>query len=184
MTVTHLVFLGLLKGAWSGYVSWCCSWCCWPTEARPRILLLPKQLLHRANIDLVLLLPHRQRPDVRLPAHLLLWDRLPVEAADPALFPPIVVGWCVCQGRRGRRCPRRWGREGRRGRQFILGGVRKQGGLTVPRHRRRVWGSDGGSGAAAPLAATALWLICCGCTTHNKHRKVEQSAYSFCADTN
>lgn len=33
------------------------------------------------------------------------------------------------------------------------------GGVSVSRHRGRVRGSDGGSGAAAPLAAAALWLI-------------------------
>lgn len=57
----------------------------------------------------------------------------------------------------------------------MLGGVRREGGLNVSRHRRWIGGSDGRSGAAAPLTAAALWLICCGWTTHNKHLQAEDA---------
>lgn len=157
-------------------------------HACQRLLLLSKQLLHGANIDLILLLPHRQRPDVGLPPYLLLRYRLPKEAADAALLPCVVAGGCGRRGWRGRGCPWRRRRQGRRWGSFMLrgvGGVTEGGyrGVSVPGHRGRVRGGDGGSGAAASLAAAALWLIGCGWTTHNKHHRDEQSAYELTENT-
>lgn len=70
----------------------------------------------------------------------------------------------------------------------MLRGVRgiaegRLGGVSVSGHRGRVGGGDGGSGAAAPLAAAALWLIDCGWTTHNKHHRDKQSAHELYAET-
>lgn len=47
--------------------------------------------------------------------------------------------------------------------------------MSVSGHRGEVRGAGdgGGSGAAAPIAAAALWLIGCGRATHNKHPKAK-----------
>lgn len=160
---------------------------CLPAHACRRLLLLPKQLLHGANVNLVLLLlPHRQRPDVGLSAHLLLRYRLPEEAADTALLPRVVVGGRGRGGQRG--CPWRRGRQGRRWGSLMFRGV---GGITeggraavcLSGHRGRIGGGGGERcGAATPLAAAALWLIGCGWTTHNQHHKKEPSAYELYAE--
>lgn len=63
----------------------------------------------------------------------------------------------------------------------MFGGVR--GAASMTRHRGWIRGSDGGRGAAAPLAAAALWLVGRGWTTHNKHHKGKQSAYELYAAT-
>lgn len=130
MTTTHLILAALLERAGPGDTSRGPSDRRGPTCARRCLLLLPEQLLHRADVDLVLLLPHRQRPDVGLPAHLLLRYGLPEEAAHPPLLPRVVVGGCGRRGRRGWGCSRRWGRQGRRWGSFTLGGV---GGITQGR---------------------------------------------------
>lgn len=188
MTNTHLILAALLKRAGPRYTSWGSR--CWRHTARARhhVLLLPEQLLHRANVDLELLLPHRHRPDVGLPAYLLLWDRLPEEAAHAALLPSIVVCGHGCQGRRRRERDGRGWWQGRRRGRFMLGGVwgvteGRQGGVRVSGHRGCFRGGDGGCGAAAPLTAAALWLIGCWWTTHNKHHMDKLSAYELYAET-
>lgn len=123
VTTAHLILAALLEGAGPGDASRGSSGWRRPAYPRHRLLLLPEQLLHRANIDLVLLLPHRQRPDVGLAAHLLLRYWLPEEAADAALLPAVVVGgrgW----GWEGRGSPWRWGRQGGRWGSFMFRGVR------------------------------------------------------------
>lgn len=185
MTTTRLVLAALLERAGPGHTSWCSR--CWrhPSYARHRLLLLPEQLLHRANVNLELLLPHRHRPDVGLPAHFLLWYRLPEEAAHAALLPCVVVCRQDSQGWRRRGSHGRgWWQRWRRG-SFMLGGVwcvteGRLGGESVFGHRGRVRGGGGRSGAAAPLTAAALWLIGCGRTTHNKHHKDKLSAWALC----
>lgn len=141
---------------------------------RRRLLLLAEELLHGADVDLVLLLPHRQRPDVGLPAHLLLRDGLPEEAAHAALLPAAGGGGRRGRGRRQRRrCSRRRRRQGRRERG--RGRVPVGEGGSVSGHGG---GGDGGGGgaAAAPLAAAALWLMGCGRATHHKHPRTRRPA--------
>lgn len=176
MTAAHLLLGALLEGTGPGdamrgrRVRRCRS------RARRSLLLLPEELLHGADVNLVLLLPHRQRPDVGLPAHLLLWYGLPEEAANSTLLP--AVGGRG-RGRRRRRRSWRRRRQGRRGRCWGPGVAgRISDGVRVSGHRGRGRGSGvgGGSGAAAPLAAAALWLIGCGRATHNKHPKTKQPA--------
>lgn len=176
MTAAHLLLGALLEGTGPGdamrgrRVRRCRS------RARRSLLLLPEELLHGADVNLVLLLPHRQRPDVGLPAHLLLWYGLPEEAANSTLLP--AVGGRG-RGRRRRRRSWRRRRQGRRGRCWGPGVAgRISDGVRVSGHRGRGRGGGvgGGSGAAAPLAAAALWLIGCGRATHNKHPKTKQPA--------
>lgn len=173
LTAAHLLLGALLEGTRPGDAVRGRRVLRGRSRARRRLLLLPEELLHGADVNLVLLLPHRQRPDVGLPAHLLLRNGLPEEAAHSTLLPDVGGG-----GRWGRGRRRRW-RQGRRGRRRVPGAaVRIADGVSVCGHGGRGGGGGdgGGSGAAAPLAAAALRLIGGGRAAHNKHPKAEQSA--------